>query len=39
MRLELSKIDKNMAYDTNIDLDDIDFVNIDEAPVDILVAL
>lgn len=36
MRLELSKIDKNMAYDTNIDLDDIDFVNIDEAPVDIL---
>ena len=36
MRLELSKIDKNMAYDTNIALDDIDFVNIDEAPVDIL---
>lgn len=36
MRLELSKIDKNMAFDTNIDLPDIDFVNIDEAPLDIL---
>ena len=36
MKMELSKIDKNMAYDTNIHLPDIDFVNIDEAPVDIL---
>ena len=36
MKIELSKIDKNMAYDTNIDLPDIDFLNIDDAPVDIL---